>query len=188
MSKGTVNKVIIIGNLGAAPDFRQAPGGAMVTTLSIAATNTWKDQSGQLQDHTEWHRVSVFGRTAEVARDYLRKGSKAYIEGNLRTRKWQDKNTGQDRYSTEVFVSEMQMLDRHNGNGQGPSHSGSSAPRGSATGQSRESPESAYPPTGGMDGFDDDIPFARPACLDGLWYRNDGAGFGNGPMFPFRRK
>lgn len=157
MSKGTINKVLIIGNLGADPDFRQAPGGAMVATLSIATTGTWKDQGGQFQDHTEWHRVSVFGRTAGVARDYLRKGSKVYIEGSLRTRKWQDKNTSQDRYATEVFVSEMQMLDRNSG--QGSSHSGDPGPRGNAPSPSREPQEPSYPPTGGMDDFNDDIPF-----------------------------
>ncbi|MGZ8247437.1 single-stranded DNA-binding protein [Methylomagnum sp.] len=175
MSKGTINKVILIGNLGADPDFRQAPGGAVVANLNIATTNTWKDQTGQFQDHTEWHRVAVFGRTAEVARDYLRKGSKVYIEGSLRTRKWQDKTTGQDRYSTEIFVNEMQMLDRMGGGGQGgysdygnsggsrDRSSGGYAPPPPPPGPARQAPEPNYPPSsapgGGMDDFDDDIPF-----------------------------
>jgi single-strand DNA-binding protein len=185
MSKGTINKVILIGNLGSDPDFRQAPGGATVANLNIATTNTWKDQTGQFQDHTEWHRVAVFGRTAEVARDYLRKGSKVYIEGSLRTRKWQDKNTGQDRYSTEIFVNEMQMLDRAGGGGGGQGYSqggqgggysdygnaggsrgdrsgGGYAPPPPPPGPARQAPEPNYPPPGpggGMDDFDDDIPF-----------------------------
>lgn len=180
MSKGTINKVILIGNLGADPDFRQAPGGATVANLSIATTNTWKDQTGQFQDHTEWHRVAVFGRTAEVARDYLRKGSKVYIEGSLRTRKWQDKNTGQDRYSTEIFVNEMQMLSGSGGGGgqgysqggggysdygnaggsRGDRSGGGYAPPPPPPGPARQGPEPSYPPPGGgMDDFDDDIPF-----------------------------
>lgn len=111
MAKG-INKVIIIGNLGAAPDVRYLPSGGAVCTLSIATSETWKDkQTNEQQERTEWHRVVIFNKLGEIARDYLKKGSKVYIEGSLRTRKWQDKNTGQDRYTTEIIANEMQMLD-----------------------------------------------------------------------------
>ena len=110
MSKG-VNKVILIGNLGGDPEVKVTPAGTPVTTLSIATSETWKDkQTGEKQERTEWHRVICFNRLAEVAGEYLRKGSKAYIEGSLRTRKWQDQS-GQDRWTTEIIASEMQMLD-----------------------------------------------------------------------------
>lgn len=110
MAKG-VNKVILIGNLGNDPDIRYTPTGSAVTTISLATTDSWKDkQSGELQDRTEWHRVVFFGRLAEIAGEYLRKGAKIYAEGSLRSRKWQDK-TGTDRYTTEIIASEMQMLD-----------------------------------------------------------------------------
>lgn len=160
MSKGTLNKVLLIGNLGADPEIRHSPNGNMVASLNLATTESRKDpQSGGWQEHTEWHRVAVFGRTAEVARDYLRKGSKVLIEGSLRTRKWQDKN-GQDRYDYHVFVQDMQMLDRAGG-GQGPSESrersGGYAP--SAPASAPRGPEPGFPSGGGMDDFDDDIPF-----------------------------
>lgn len=110
MARG-VNKVILIGNLGADPEVRYLPSGGAVTNLSVATSESWKDKTtGQLQTQTEWHRVSMFNRLAEIAGEYLRKGSKVYIEGSLRTRKWQDKN-GVDRYSTDIIGSEMQMLD-----------------------------------------------------------------------------
>jgi len=110
MSKG-VNKVILIGNLGGDPEVKVTPAGTPVTTLSIATSETWKDkQTGEKQERTEWHRVICFNRLAEVAGEYLRKGSKAYIEGKLRTRKWQDKS-GVDHYTTEVIAENMQMLD-----------------------------------------------------------------------------
>lgn len=110
MAKG-INKVILIGNLGAAPEVRYMPSGGAVATLSIATSESWKDkQTGERQERTEWHRVAIFNRLAEVARDYLKKGSKVYVEGSLRTRKWQDKN-GQDRYTTEIVANDLQMLD-----------------------------------------------------------------------------
>jgi single-strand DNA-binding protein len=159
MSKGTVNKVLLIGNLGADPEVRQSPGGTVVATLNLATTDSRKDQTGNWQEHTEWHRVTVFGRTAEVARDYLRKGGKVFVEGRLQTRKWQDKN-GQDRYTTEVVANELQMLDRAGG-GQGPSEprerSGGYAPP--PPGPAQRAPEPGFPSGGGMDDFDDDIPF-----------------------------
>ncbi|MFI2813069.1 MULTISPECIES: single-stranded DNA-binding protein [Microbulbifer] len=115
MAKG-INKVILIGNLGADPETRYMPSGGAVTNVNLATSETWKDkQTGQQQERTEWHRVVFFNRLAEIAGEYLRKGSKVYIEGSLRTRKWQDKNSGQDRYTTEIVASEMQMLDSRGG-------------------------------------------------------------------------
>lgn len=111
MARG-VNKVILIGNLGGDPEPNQLPSGGAVANITLATSETWKDkQTGQQQERTEWHRVVFFNRLAEIAAEYLRKGSKVYIEGSLRTRKWQDKNTGQDRYTTEIVAAEMQMLD-----------------------------------------------------------------------------
>jgi single-strand DNA-binding protein len=160
MAKGTLNKVLLVGNLGADPEIRQSPNGNVVATLSIATTERMKDQqTGDWQDHTEWHRVAVFGRTAETARDYLRKGSKVLIEGSLRTRKYQDKN-GQDRYDYHIAVQDMQMLDRSGGQSMG----GSAGPRERSGGyapapQRERAPEPGLPSGGGMDDFDDDIPF-----------------------------
>lgn len=139
MSRG-VNKVILIGNLGADPETRSMPSGTQVANLRLATTDSFKDkQTNEWQERTEWHRVSLFGRLAEVAGEYLRKGSKVYIEGSLRTRKWQDKD-GKDRYSTEIAASEMQMLDGK--------PSGGSAPARTEQRQSRPA----------RDEFDDDIP------------------------------
>src|SRR3989339_642425 len=113
----SVNKVIIVGNLGRDPETRYLPSGEAVTNISIATTDTWKDKAtGEKKEATEWHRVAFFGRLAEIAGEYLKKGSQVYVEGSLRTRKWQDKN-GNDRYTTEVIANEMQMLDSKNGNG-----------------------------------------------------------------------
>jgi len=110
MARG-VNKVIIIGNLGNDPETKYMPSGNAVTNITVATSESWKDkQTGQQQERTEWHRVCFFNRLAEVAGEYLRKGSKVYLEGSLRTRKWQDQS-GQDRYTTEIIASEMQMLD-----------------------------------------------------------------------------
>ena len=164
MASRGVNKVILVGNLGTDPEIRQSPNGSVVANLNVATGEAWKDQQGQLQERTEWHRVVMFGRTAEIARDYLRKGSKLYLEGRLQTRKWQDKN-GQDRYTTEIVAQEFQMLDRASGGADG-----APAPRASSgsgynqsTSYDAPKPSSApnYPPaSGGMDvDFDDDIPF-----------------------------
>lgn len=115
MASRGVNKVILVGNIGQDPEIRYMPSGGAVTNISVATSETWKDkQSGQAQERTEWHRVVFFNRLAEIAGEYLRKGSKIYIEGSLRTRKWQDQQ-GQDRYSTEIVASEMQMLDSRGG-------------------------------------------------------------------------
>lgn len=111
MASRGVNKVILVGNLGNDPESRTLPSGGAVTNLSLATSETWKDKNtGQPQERTEWHRVVFFNRLAEIAAEYLKKGSKVYVEGALRTRKWQDQS-GQDRYTTEIVASEMQMLD-----------------------------------------------------------------------------
>lgn len=114
MARG-VNKVILVGNCGSDPEVKYMPSGRAVTNISVATSESWKDKNtGQQQDRTEWHRIIFFNRLAEVAGEYLRKGSKVYIEGSLRTRKWQDSQTGQDRYATEIVASEVQMLDSRN--------------------------------------------------------------------------
>lgn len=152
MASRGVNKVIIIGNLGRDPEVRYMPSGGAVTTLSLATTESWKDkQSGETQEHTEWHRVVMFNRLAEIAGEYLRKGSKLFIEGSLRTRKWQDKN-GQERYTTEIVASDMQMLDGR-GTGGDMSESAGNTAKASA-------PATAAASNMGLDNnFDDDIPF-----------------------------
>ncbi|EKD53771.1 MAG: Single-stranded DNA-binding protein [uncultured bacterium] len=148
MAKGSINKVILIGNLGRDPEVRYTPNGLAVANITIATSEAWKDkQTGENQERTEWHRIVLYGRLAEIAGEYLRKGSKIYIEGRLQTRKWQDKNTGQDRYTTEIVADSLQMLDS-----KGSSHQQQSEP--SAVKQDTETsqPEPA-------DSFDDDIPF-----------------------------
>ncbi|WP_442487995.1 single-stranded DNA-binding protein [Halomonas litopenaei] len=123
MARG-VNKVILIGNLGQDPEVRFTPSGTAVANLNLATTDTWMDrQSGQRQERTEWHRVVMFNKLAEISQQYLKKGSKLYIEGRLQTRKWQDQN-GQDRYSTEIVANDMQMLDGRGEGGQGGGFSG----------------------------------------------------------------
>ncbi|TKB51185.1 single-stranded DNA-binding protein [Ferrimonas sediminicola] len=114
MASRGVNKVILVGNLGQDPEVRYMPNGNAVANITVATSETWKDQQGQQQERTEWHRVVMFRRLAEIAGEYLRKGSKVYLEGKLQTRKWQD-NNGQDRYTTEVVADEMQMLDSRGG-------------------------------------------------------------------------
>ena len=148
MARG-INKVIIVGNLGGDPETRYMPSGSAVTNITVATNESWKDkQTGEQKDRTEWHKVAMFNRLAEIAAEYLRKGSQVYIEGKLRTRKWQDKD-GRDRYTTEIIADEMQMLGGRGGGGSAPMSSGS----GSGSG-----PASA-PPQPGPDDFDDDIPF-----------------------------
>ena len=143
-----LNKVALIGNMGADADMRQLPNGTAVASISLATTRRWKDkQSGERKEHTEWHRVVFFNRLAEVVGEYLRKGSQIYIEGRLQTRKWQDKQ-GDDRYTTEIVAGEMNML--------GGKPGGVSVPA-SAPGSSTM-PE-LTPNSGAGDGFDDDVPF-----------------------------
>jgi single-strand DNA-binding protein len=133
MARG-INKVILIGNLGNDPETRYMPSGGAVTNVSIATSESWKDkQTGQPQERTEWHRVVFFNRLAEIAGEYLRKGSKVYVEGSLRTRKWQDKS-GQDKYTTEIVGNEMQMLDGRGGQGQGGQGQGSQGQGGQGQG------------------------------------------------------
>jgi single-strand DNA-binding protein len=156
MARG-INKVILIGNLGADPETRAIPSGTTVANLRVATSESWRDkQSGEQQERTEWHRVALFGRLAEIAAEYLKKGSQVYIEGSLRTRKWQDKQ-GNERYSTEIIGNELQML---GGRGGGGPPGGAAEGGGRASGQapapafSEESSGSA-----GSTDFDDDIPF-----------------------------
>ena len=154
MARG-INKVILIGNLGKDPETRYMPSGGAVTNVTLATSDTWKDKTtGESQERTEWHNVVFFNRLAEIAGEYLKKGSKAYIEGSLRTRKWQDKN-GMDRYTTEIVASEMQMLDSRSEGG-GGSRSFAPASSAPAPAESGGYPESAAP---NDDSFDDDIPF-----------------------------
>jgi single-strand DNA-binding protein len=154
MARG-VNKVILVGNLGKDPETRYMPSGSAVTNLRIATTEAWKDkQSGEQQERTEWHAVAMFGRLAEIAAEYLRKGSQVYIEGKLRTRMWQDKD-GNDRYPTEIVADEMQMLgSKGGGAGAGAAAMGGAAAAGGGSGRA------AVNDSGGPPGdFDDDIPF-----------------------------
>jgi len=174
MARG-VNKVILIGNLGADPETRAMPSGSTVANLRIATSESWRDKtSGEQQERTEWHRVALFGRLAEIASEYLRKGSQVYIEGSLRTRKWQDKQ-GQERYSTEIVGNELQMLGGRGGAGGGAEGGGGGGFRSSGSpggggggggGGGRGASQEPYPeysgpsgPSGEKDDFDDDIPF-----------------------------
>jgi len=179
MARG-INKVILVGNLGADPETRAMPSGTTVANLRIATSESWKDkQSGEQQERTEWHRVVLFGRLGEIAAEYLKKGSQVYIEGSLRTRKWQDKQ-GTERYSTEIVGNDMQMLGGRGGGGGGGVGMGadggaSGAGAGSGAGSGRgaggspdagrggdqfaEYSHSGESSGGGRDDFDDDIPF-----------------------------
>ena len=155
MARG-VNKVILVGNLGKDPETRYMPSGSAVTNLTLATSESWKDkQTGDQQERTEWHKIAMFGRLAEIAAEYLRKGSQVYIEGKLRTRKWQDKE-GKDRYTTEIVADEMQML----GSKGGGAGAGAGAPAASGA---RERPAAAAVndsvDSGPPGDFDDDIPF-----------------------------
>ena len=161
MARG-VNKVILIGHLGADPESRAMPSGMTVANLRLATTESWKDkQSGEQQERTEWHNVALFGRLGEIAGEYLRKGSQVYIEGSLRTRKWQDKE-GRDRYTTEIIGNDMQMLGGRGG-------AGGAGASGGGGGYSKAQPRSDVPDSVGAgagagagasrEDFDDDIPF-----------------------------
>lgn len=165
MARG-VNKVILIGNLGKDPESRNFPNGGSVTNITVATSDSWRDKDGNPQERTEWHSVVFHNKLGEIAAQYLRKGSKVYIEGALRTRKWQDKTTGQDRYTTEVHANEMQMLDGKptgESNERRDQNTGYSANSeyARATGRDSNSRRPAPQPTTQADnGFeDDDIPF-----------------------------
>ena len=174
MARG-VNKVILIGNLGADPETRFMPSGGAVTNIRLATSETWKDrQTGQQQERTEWHRVVFFNKLGEIAGEYLKKGSKVYVEGSIRTRKWQGQD-GQDRYTTEIVANEMQMLDGRGGgggDGGGYQNQGVGQPTGYENqdydyGQQGGGDQRAKPAggqqgggfSGPADDFDDDIPF-----------------------------
>jgi single-strand DNA-binding protein len=173
----SVNKVILVGNLGKDPETRYAPSGDAITNITIATSDTWKDKAtGEKKEATEWHRVVFFGRLAEIAGEYLKKGRSVYVEGRLRTRKWQDKD-GQDRYTTEIVADQMQMLGNREGMGGGGMEEGGggggarsygggerssgggerSAGGGGGGGGAGRAP--AKKPAGGFDDMDDDIPF-----------------------------
>jgi len=168
----SVNKVILVGNLGRDPEMRSFPSGDQVANVTLATTDKWKDKAtGEPREHTEWHRLVFNGRLAEIAGQYLRKGSQIYVEGSIRTRKWQDSQSGQDRYATEVRVDQMQMLGSRQGMG-GPSDDGGAgdgheAPRRAAPAAPRAAPAPRAPApapapaakSSGFDDMDDDIPF-----------------------------
>ncbi len=155
----SVNKVILIGNLGRDPETRYMPDGGAITNISVATTDVWKDKQGEKQEKTEWHRVAFFGKLAEIAGEYLKKGSQVYVEGRLQTRKWQDKE-GVDKYTTEIVADRMQMLGSRQGMGGGaadreapPDREGGAARGGAAK------PAPAKAAGGKFDDFEDDIPF-----------------------------
>jgi len=152
----SVNKVILIGNLGRDPETRFMPSGDAICNVSIATTDTWKDKNGEKQEKTEWHRVAFFGKLAEIAGEYLKKGSQVYVEGRLQTRKWQDKD-GQDKYTTEIVANAMQMLGSRQGMGGGDR--GAEAGEGGGSRQAAAKPAGAAKPGGKFDDFEDDIPF-----------------------------
>ena len=147
----SVNKVILIGNLGRDPEVRYMPSGDAMVNINLATTDNWRDKNGEKQEKTEWHRVVMFGKVAEIAGEYLKKGSQAYFEGRLQTRKWTDKE-GQERYTTEIVADRMQMLGSRSGG------SARAMPEdGDAAGGSRSS--GAAQRGGGIDDLEDDIPF-----------------------------
>jgi len=156
----SVNKVILIGNLGKDPDVRYMPSGDAITNITLATTDSWKDKNGEKQERTEWHRVAFFGKLAEIAGEYLKKGSQVYVEGRLQTRKWQDKD-GQDRYTTEIVADRMQMLGGRSGGGgnsfevmEGGGSGGGRSDRGAGGGGAKPAKSG-----GDFDDFEDDIPF-----------------------------
>jgi single-strand DNA-binding protein len=165
MARG-VNKVILVGNLGADPETRSMPSGTTVTNIRIATSESWKDKaSGAQQERTEWHSIALFGRLGEIAAEYLRKGSQVFVEGKLRTRKWQDKQ-GNDRFTTEIIADNMQMLGGRAGGAAGGAGGAGGMSGGSDRGAGSGAPprddydqSSAPAPAGGKEDFDDDIPF-----------------------------
>lgn len=173
MAQRGVNKVILVGSLGNDPEVRHMPNGNAVANLSLATSESWKDQQGQVQERTEWHRLTMYRRLAEIAGEYLKKGSQIYVEGKLQTRKWQDQQ-GQDRYTTEIIVDNMQMLGGRNGGGQGNNQGDYQQGGQGGYQQAPSSNQGGYqqPPSGNQGGgqappqnsnnqddFDDDIPF-----------------------------
>jgi single-strand DNA-binding protein len=158
MARG-INKVILVGNLGQDPETRYMPSGGAVTNITLATNESWKDkQTGEQKDRTEWHKVAMFNRLAEIAAEYLRKGSQVYIEGKLRTRKWQDRD-GNDRYTTEVIADEMQMLGGRGGGGGGGGSFSSGGGSNGGSGGGSNAPSGGGQSAPPADDFDDDIPF-----------------------------
>ncbi len=151
----SINKVILIGNLGRDPEVRYLPDGGAVANVSVATTDTWKDKAGEKQEKTEWHRVVFFARLAEIAGEYLKKGSQIYVEGRLQTRKWQDKD-GHEKYSTEVVGETMKMLGSRSGMG---ASEGSERAKPAASGAATEAATGATKSGARFDDFEDDIPF-----------------------------
>lgn len=157
MASRGINKVIIVGNLGQDPDVKYMPNGEAVVNVTIATSDTWKDkQTGEQKEKTEWHRVVFFRRLGEIAGEYLKKGSKVYVEGKLQTRKWQAQD-GSDRYTTEIVANEMQMLDSRGGDNSGFAGTQSRPQAQQSAPQAQAQPQAA--PAGMNDNFDDDIPF-----------------------------
>jgi len=161
----SVNKVILIGNLGRDPETRYMPDGGAITNISVATTDVWKDKNGEKQEKTEWHRVAFFGKLAEIAGEYLKKGRSVYVEGRLKTRKWQDKD-GADKYTTEVIADRMQMLGSRQGMGggsagadRGGSGGGGEDREGGAPASRGAAKPAAAKAGGKFDDFEDDIPF-----------------------------
>ncbi len=164
MASRGINKVILVGNVGQDPETRYMPNGGAVTNLSLATSETWKDKnSGEQQERTEWHRIVFYQRLAEIVAEYVKKGSKLYVEGRLQTRSWEQ--DGVKRYATEIIANEMQMLDgRSGGEGGGGGSYQSSQPQqrssgGGNSGGGAQRNQQPAPPPPGMDDFDDDIPF-----------------------------
>lgn len=152
MARG-VNKVILIGNLGKDPEVRYMPSGGAVANVTIATSESWKDKTtGEQQERTEWHNVVFYNRLAEIVGEYLKKGSQVYVEGSIRTRKWQDKETGKDRYTTEIIANEMQMLGSRAGGGE-------ASMGGKARSKTESAPVASKPEAAQEAAFDDDIPF-----------------------------
>jgi len=160
----SVNKVILVGNLGRDPEVRYSPDGAAICNVSIATTSNWKDKnSGERREETEWHRVVFYNRLAEIAGEYLRKGRAVYVEGRLKTRKWQDKDTGQDRYATEIVADQMQMLGGRDSGGEGSGGGGGSY-GGTEYGGQQAAPQqrpaaTPAPAAANLADMDDDVPF-----------------------------
>lgn len=159
----SVNKVILLGNLGADPEVRTTPQGQLVATVSLATSESFKDASGSRRERTEWHRVVLWGKLAELAQRYLQKGRKVYIEGRITTRSWDDQQTGQKRYSTEIVASEMQFVDRGEDQGERETPRSEGRPEGRpaqrSQGQGQRAPQAPPPPSDAPGYFDDDVPF-----------------------------
>jgi single-strand DNA-binding protein len=154
----SVNKVILVGNLGRDPEMRYLPSGDAVANLALATTDKFKDKSGEMKEATEWHRISFFGRQAEICGQYLKKGSQIYVEGSLRTRKYTDKD-GVEKYTTEIRGDRMQMLGSRSGGGMADMDDGGYAPQAASKPAARPSAPAARPASGGFDDMEDDIPF-----------------------------